>query len=119
MSGRVNMFSLAEKVGLVVGIADEQSIAWGCANAFHDAGAELAVTYLMTQGGACLTVSYRGSERAVAYYGIMGPVKTAPEAAVRYAAVEPGPEGITVNALSPGPPRTRAASGIAHFGGVQ
>jgi len=202
------MFSLAEKVGLVVGIANEQSIAWGCANAFHDAGAELAVTYpnayaecrvrplaerlgapivrplevtddeqmdavfaaidqrwgrldfllhcvsycpkgdlqsraidsslsgfqvamdvschsflrmmrraepLMTRGGACLTVSYVGAERVVAHYGIMGPVKAALEAAVRYAAVELGPKGITVNALSPGPLRTRAASGIAHF----
>jgi enoyl-[acyl-carrier protein] reductase I len=40
------MFSLSEKVGLVVGIADEQSVAWGCAKAFHGAGAEIAVTYL-------------------------------------------------------------------------
>src|SRR5438270_3963125 len=39
------MFSLANKVGLVVGIANEHSIAWGCAKAFHDAGAELAITY--------------------------------------------------------------------------
>jgi len=201
------MFSLANKVGLVVGIANEQSIAWGCAKAFHDAGAELAVTYharaehrvrplaeklgaqiflpleitddaqtdaafaeigarwghldfllhclaycpradlqgrvidtslagfelamnvschsfirmlhraepLMPRGGACLTISYVGSKRAVDHYGIMGPVKAALEATVRYAAVELGPKRITVNALSPGPLRTRSACGLAEF----
>jgi enoyl-[acyl-carrier protein] reductase I len=201
------MFSLANKVGLVVGIANEQSIAWGCAKAFHDAGAELAITYharaenrvrplaeqlaasivlpleitddaqtdaafaaidarwghldfllhclafcprpdlqgrvidaslpgfqlamdvscysfirmlhraepLMRNGGACLTISYLGSKRAVAHYGIMGPVKAALEATVRYAAVELGPKGITVNALSPGPLRTRSGCGLAGF----
>ena len=204
----ISMFSLSGKVGLVVGVANEQSIAWGCAKAFHGAGAEVAVTYLndraephvralaetldapiivplevtdaeqmdatfaaidrkwgrldfllhsiaycpkddlqgrlidashtgfqvamdvschsfirmmrraeplMQHGGTCLTVSYLGSERVVSNYGIMGPVKAALEATVRYAAVELGPKGITVNALSPGPLRTRAASGIAHF----
>jgi enoyl-[acyl-carrier protein] reductase I len=201
------MFSLANKVGLVVGIANEQSIAWGCAKAFHDAGAELAITYharaedrvrplaekisapiivpleitddfqtdaafaaierqwghldfmlhclaycprsdlqgrvidaslagfqlamnvschsfirmlrraepLMENGGACLTVSYLGAERVVSHYGIMGPVKAALEATVRYAAVELGPKRITVNAISPGPMRTRSASGLPQF----
>jgi enoyl-[acyl-carrier protein] reductase I len=201
------MFSLANKVGLVVGIANEQSIAWGCAKAFHDAGAELAITYharaedrvrplaerlaapivlpleitddaqtdsafaaidarwghldfllhclaycprpdlqgrvidsslagfqlamdvscysfirmlhraepLMRNGGACLTISYLGSKRAVNHYGIMGPVKAALEATVRYAAVELGSKGITVNALSPGPLRTRSGCGLAEF----
>jgi enoyl-[acyl-carrier protein] reductase I len=202
------MFSLADKVGLVVGIANDQSIGWGCAKAFRAAGAELAITYvgarsegyvrplaaqvaapvvlpldvtddtqmaatfaaierqwgrldfllhsvgscpkgdlqgrvidaslagfqqamnvschsfirmlqraepLMHKGGACLTVSYLGSKRAVKHYGIMGPVKAALEATVRYAAIELGPKGITVNALSPGPLRTRAASGIAQI----
>ena len=207
MGPRVEMFSLANKVGLVVGIANEQSIAWGCAKAFRDAGAELAITYharaeervrplaeklgapiivpleitddaqtdaafaaidsqwgrldfmlhclaycpradlqgrvidaslagfqmamnvschsfirmlrraerLMTHGGACLTVTYVGSERVVSHYGIMGPVKAALEATVRYAAVELGPKRITVNALSPGPMRTRSASGLHEF----
>lgn len=202
------MTLLTGKRGLVVGIANEQSIAWGCASAFHAAGAELAVTYLnakaepyvrplaekieapivlpldvsreedldtlfgaiderwgkldfmlhaiaycpkedlhgrvvdaslegfkqamdvschsflrmirraeplMAEGGACLTVSYLGSERAVRNYGVMGPVKAALEASVRYAALELGSRGITVNAISPGPLATRAASGIAHF----
>jgi enoyl-[acyl-carrier protein] reductase I len=202
------VFSLTDKVGLVVGVADSRSIAWGCAKAFHDAGADVAITYingraephvralaktvnapiiapldvtndaqmdaifteidrtwghldfllhsiaycpkgdlhgrlvdvslagfqvamdischsfirmiaraepLMKTGGTCLTVSYLGSERVVTNYGIMGPVKAALESAVRYAAAELGPKGITVNALSPGPLRTRAASGIDHF----
>ncbi len=200
------MLSLANKVGLVIGIADERSIAWGCAKAFREYGAELAITYrrgqlerqvrnlaealdapivqqldltdeaqldsifeaierrwgrldfllhsvgycpkrelhrrvldvsldgftkamdischsfirlvrraepLMQEGGACLTVSYLGSERVIRHYGIMGAVKAALEAVVRYTAAELGPKGITVNALSPGPLRTRAGSGIA------
>jgi enoyl-[acyl-carrier protein] reductase I len=202
------MFSLDGKVGLVVGIANDRSIAWGCAKAFKELGAELATTYvnertkpyvmplaaqvgaeivmpldvasdeqlddvfaaiaqrwgrldfflhsfatcpktdlhgrvvdwsregfelamdvschsflrmirkaepLMRNGGACLTVSYLGAERAVAHYGAMGPVKAALEAIVRYAATELGPQGITVNALSPGPLNTRAASGLVDF----
>lgn len=199
---------LAGKRGLVVGVANEQSIAYGCASVFHGAGAELAMTYatakaepyvrplaegldcpiimpcdvaedgaleavfdrirqswgrldfvlhsiafctkedlhgrvtdssragfaqamdisvhsfirmarlaepLMTHGGALLTVSYYGAEKVVAHYNVMGPVKAALEASVRYLAVELGPAGIRVNALSPGPLKTRAASGIAHF----
>ena len=202
------MFSLNGHKVLVVGIANEQSIAWGCAQAFRAQGAELAVTYLndkaephvrplaeqvgadivmpldvalsgqmeavfaeitarwgridtilhsiafcpkedlhgrvvdcsaagfgqamdisvhsflrmirlaeplMAQGGTCLSVSFFGSGRVVPNYGIMGPVKAALESVVRYAAAELGPAGITVHALSPGPLKTRAASGIAHF----
>lgn len=195
------------KKGLVVGIANEHSIAWGCAHALHEAGAELAITYqndkakgyveplaeivgakifspldvtdesqlvaLMDEiksrwghidfllhsiayapssdlhgrvmdsshdgfltamdischslirlakaaeplmnGGAILTMSYYGSEKVVPHYGIMGPVKAALEATVRYLAVEMGPKNIRVNALSPGPIKTRAASGLTDF----
>jgi enoyl-[acyl-carrier protein] reductase I len=70
---------------------------------------------LMTGGGTLLAMSYYGAEKAVAHYNVMGPVKAALEAAVRYMAVELGRSGIRVNALSPGPVRTRAASGIDHF----
>ena len=202
------MFSLDGRKALVVGVANENSIAWGCAQAFRAQGAELAITYLnkkaerhvrplaeqlgadiiapldvgdaaqhdalfdeiserwgrldvllhsiafcpkedlhgrvidssaegfgvamdvsvhsflrlirraeplMTQGGTCITVSFHGAERVVEHYNIMGPVKAALEAATRYAAAELGEKRISVHALSPGPLRTRAASGIDHF----
>ncbi|MCY6379562.1 enoyl-ACP reductase FabI [Hoeflea prorocentri] len=70
---------------------------------------------LMSEGGTILTVSYHGAERVVDHYNVMGPVKAALEATVRYLAVELGPKDIRVNAMSPGPLETRAASGIAHF----
>jgi enoyl-[acyl-carrier protein] reductase I len=200
--------NLAGKRGLILGIANEHSIATGCAKAFAASGAVLAVTYLnnkarpyveavtsylpceiflpcdvevpgqleavfteiarrwgkldfflhsiafapaadlhgrvvdcsaegfakamdischsflraarlaeplMKDGGAMLAMTYQGSERVVPHYGLMGPVKAALESVVRYAAAELGPKGISVNALSPGPIATRAASGIEHF----
>jgi enoyl-[acyl-carrier protein] reductase I len=202
------MFSLAGKKALVLGIANDRSIAYGCARAFREQGADLAVTYLdakaepyvrplaetlgaelvlpldvredgqftdlfdsirqrwgridiclhsiafcpredlhsrvvdcsragfaaamdisvysfvrmvrcaaalMPQGGSCMTVSFYGAEKVVEHYNIMGPVKAALEAVTRYMAAELGPQGIAVNALSPGPLKTRAASGIAEF----
>ena len=200
--------SLRGKRGLVVGIANEASIATGCARAFVQNGAEIAATYLnekalphvravteplgctmllpcdvrvrgeleavfseieatwgrldfllhaiafapredlhgrvvdssaegfamamdvschsflrmahlaeplMTAGGCLLTVTFYGSERVVAHYNLMGPVKAALEGAVRYAAAELGVSGIRCHAISPGPIRTRAASGIDRF----
>jgi enoyl-[acyl-carrier protein] reductase I len=70
---------------------------------------------LMTDGGSLLTLSYFGAEKVVEHYNVMGPVKAALESTVRYLAHELGPRRIRVNALSPGPVRTRAASGIEHF----
>ncbi|QIT56764.1 enoyl-ACP reductase FabI [Aquisalimonas sp. 2447] len=203
-----DFLSLKGKRGLVVGVANEDSIAWACARAFHELGAELAMTYvndkalpwvrplaervhaslfmpcdvrepgqlesvfetieaewgqldfllhsiafaprddlharvvdssqagflqamdvschsflrmahmaepLMPRGGALLTVSFYGAEKVVEDYNLMGPVKAALEASVRYAAAELGPQGIRVHALSPGPLKTRAASGIQRF----
>jgi enoyl-[acyl-carrier protein] reductase I len=151
--------SLQGRKGLVVGIANEQSIAWGCARAFRRAGAELAVTWqsdsayapktdlhgrvvdsspegfalamdtschsfirmaklaepLMTHGGSLMAMTYFGAEQVVANYGVMGPVKAALEASVRYLAAELGASGIRVNAISPGALPTRAASGLPHF----
>ncbi len=202
------MIELNDKRALVVGVANDQSIAWGVAQALHRAGAELAITYLndkaephvrplaesvdaaiimpldvskdehevplfeeikkvwggldilvhsiafapgadlhgrvldtsargfatamdisvhsfirlarraeplMTNGGACLAMSFYGAEKVVENYNMMGPVKAALEAATRELAYELGPRNITVNTLSPGPMQTRAASGIANF----
>lgn len=194
--------------GLVVGVANEHSIAWGCARAMAGAGADLALTWLndkarphveplarsvqaslclpldveqpgqleavfdaitqqwgrldflvhsiafapkddllgrvvdtspggfaramdischsflrmarlaeplMAEGGSLLTMSYLGADEVVDQYGLMGPVKAALEASVRYVAAELGPKGISVNAISPGPIATRAASGLPRF----
>lgn len=202
------MTTLRGKEGLIVGIANEHSLAYGCARHFRAAGADLAITYLnakaephvvplaselgseivlpcdvslagqleavfaavtakwgrldfilhsiayaraedlhgrivdcsadgfafamqvsvhsflrmaklaeplMTSGGCLLAMSYYGADKAVPHYNVMGPVKAALEAAVRYMAVELGAKNIRVNALSPGPVATRAASGIEHF----
>lgn len=202
------MFSLEGHKALVVGVANDQSIAWGCAKAFRAQGADLAITYLndkaerhvrplaeelgasiiapldvsvpgqleevfatitqrwgrldtvlhsiafcpkedlhgrvvdcspegfatamdvsvhsflrmirlaeplMGEGGTCMTVSFYGAEKVVENYNIMGPVKSALESVVRYAAAELGRKRISVHALSPGPLKTRAASGIGHF----
>lgn len=196
------------KKGLILGIANEQSIAYGCAQAFRALGAELAISYLnekakpyvapiadrlqsrlflpcdvrqpgqleavfqeverawgkldfalhaiafapkddlhgrladctregfltamdvscysfirmarlaeplMRDGGALFTMSYYGAEKVIEHYNVMGPVKAALESAVRYLAYEFGPKGIRVHAISPGPIKTRAASGIANF----
>ena len=202
------MTSLAGKRGLIVGIANDKSIAYGCAKACRTAGAELALTYLnekakpyveplaqelgseiflpcdvredgslrtvfdtiqekwgkldffihsiafapkedlhgrvvdtsregfssamdischsfirmarhaerlMTDGGSLLTVTFYGSEKVVENYNLMGPVKAALESSTRYMAAELGQKNIRVNALSPGPINTRAASGLDRF----
>jgi enoyl-[acyl-carrier protein] reductase I len=199
---------IAGKKGLIVGIANDQSIAYGCASVLRSLGADLAITYLnekaekyvrplaegleselimplnveapgemeqvfstigstwgkldfvvhsiafcpmqdlhgrvidcslngfqqamrvscysflelarhaeplMQSGGTLLTMSYYGADKVVENYNIMGPVKAALESVSRYMAHELGPKGIRVHALSPGPLKTRAASGIAHF----
>lgn len=199
---------LKGKKALVTGIANDQSIAWGCAKAFHAFGADVAVTYLnekskrfveplakelsapilmpldlqkpgeleavfdavkekwgtldivlhsiafapkddlhgrvvdcsrdgfllamelscwsfirmaklteplMKNGGTLFTMTYYGSQMVVENYNIMGPVKAALESATRYLAAELGPQGIRAHAISPGPLKTRAASGISEF----
>ena len=70
---------------------------------------------LMTGGGAMFAMSYYGANRVVPNYNVMGPVKAALEAACRYLAYELGPREIRVHAISPGPLKTRAASGLKHF----
>lgn len=70
---------------------------------------------LMKNGGSLFAMSFYGSEKVVENYNLMGPVKAALESSVRYMAVELGPQKIRVIALSPGPVKTRAASGIDKF----
>lgn len=70
---------------------------------------------LMKDGGTLITMSYYGADKVVNNYNMMGPVKAALEASVRYLAKELGERRIRVFAVSPGPLRTRAASGIGHF----
>jgi enoyl-[acyl-carrier protein] reductase I len=69
----------------------------------------------MNEGGSIVTLSYMGSERVFPNYNIMGVAKAALEASVRYAAMDMGPQGIRVNAVSAGPIKTLAASGIGDF----
>ena len=70
---------------------------------------------LMSEGGTMFAMSYYGANRVVPNYNVMGPVKAALEAACRYLAFELGPRGIRVHAISPGPLKTRAASGLKDF----
>ncbi|MCF3628608.1 enoyl-ACP reductase FabI [Thalassospiraceae bacterium LMO-SO8] len=70
---------------------------------------------LMQEGGSLMTLSYYGAEKVVDHYNVMGPVKAALEASVRYLAHELGRSSIRVNAISAGAVATRAASGIEHF----
>ncbi|MBK5934958.1 enoyl-[acyl-carrier-protein] reductase [NADH] [Rhodovulum imhoffii] len=70
---------------------------------------------MMTGGGSCLTLTYYGAERVMPHYNVMGVAKAALEASVRYLAEDLGKDGIRVNAISAGPIKTLAASGIGDF----
>ena len=70
---------------------------------------------LMPSGGAILTLTYYGAEKVMPHYNVMGVAKAALEASIRYLAVDLGPKAIRVNAVSAGPIRTLAASGIGDF----
>ncbi|KAA8604320.1 enoyl-ACP reductase [Salipiger aestuarii] len=199
---------MAGKRGLIMGLANDKSIAWGIARALHGAGAELAFSYqgdalkkrvgplaqqlgsdivlpcdvgdeasvdalfdglkerwgtldfivhaigfsdknelrgryvdtsrdnftrtmdisvysftsvmqraekMMTRGGSAITLTYYGAERIMPHYNVMGVAKAALEASVRYLAEDLGKDGIRVNAISAGPIKTLAASGIGDF----
>ncbi len=70
---------------------------------------------LMSEGGSLLTLTYYGAERVMPHYNVMGVAKAALEASVRYLAADLGDQGIRVNAISAGPIKTLAASGIGDF----
>jgi len=70
---------------------------------------------LMTEGGSIVTLTYYGAEKVMPHYNVMGVAKAALEASVRYLAADLGQNGIRVNAISAGPIKTLAASGIADF----
>jgi len=70
---------------------------------------------MMTHGGAILTLSYYGAEKVIPHYNVMGVAKAALESSVKYLAMDLGPENIRVNAISAGPIKTLAASGIGDF----
>jgi enoyl-[acyl-carrier protein] reductase I len=70
---------------------------------------------LMSNGGSLLTLTYYGAEKVIPHYNVMGVAKAGLEASVKYLAMDLGPEGIRVNAISAGPIKTLAASGIGDF----
>lgn len=77
-----------------------------------------AAKSLMKDGGSIITLSYLGAERVMPNYNVMGVAKAALESSVRYLASDLGPQGIRVNALSAGPIKTLASSGISGFGSI-
>jgi enoyl-[acyl-carrier protein] reductase I len=70
---------------------------------------------MMPEGGSVLTLSYYGAEKVIPHYNVMGVAKAALETSVKYLAMDLGPENIRVNAISAGPIKTLAASGIGDF----
>ena len=70
---------------------------------------------MMKPGGSVLTLTYYGAEKVIPHYNVMGVAKAALETSVKYLAMDLGPEGIRVNAISAGPIKTLAASGIGDF----
>jgi enoyl-[acyl-carrier-protein] reductase (NADH) len=94
----MSLLDLTRKKGFVVGIANATSIAYGCAKAFHAAGANLAITYL--------------DAKAEPYMRPPAEKLAALDSAVPYMAAELGPKGIRVHAISPGPLKTAQGAGI-------
>ena len=84
-------------------------------SAYSLAAVAHAAVPLMAEGGSIVTLSYLGGTRVVPNYNVMGVAKASLEASVRYLAADLGPQGIRVNAISAGPVKTLAASGISGF----
>lgn len=87
-------------------------------SAYSLAALAKAAQPLMTEGGSIVALSYLGAARVVPNYNVMGVAKASLEASVRYLAADLGPQGVRVNAISAGPIKTLAASGISGFGSM-
>lgn len=114
----VHSIAFAPKEDLQGGLIDSSAAGFGIAMDISCHSfirmAKLAAP-LMDRGGTMLAMSYHGAAKVVPNYNLMGPVKAALEASCRYLAYELGPQKIRVHAVSPGPLKTRAASGLKDF----
>src|SRR6202451_3971641 len=111
----VHAVAVSDKAQLTGGYADttrDNFIPTMVTSCFSFTEAAKRAAALMPNGGAMLTLTYNGGERAMPNYNAMGPAKAALEASVRYLAVDFGGNGIRVNAISSGPIRTLAGAGI-------
>ena len=114
----VHALAFAKREDLAGGFVDTSRDGFALAldvSAFSLVALTRAARPLLRPGSSVMTLTYYGSEKVTANYNVMGVAKAALEASVRYLASDLGPEGVRVNAISAGPIRTLAASGIAGF----
>jgi enoyl-[acyl-carrier protein] reductase I len=114
----VHALAFAKREDLSGGFVDTSRDGFALAmdvSAFSLVALTRAARPLLRAGSSVMTLTYYGSEKVVANYNVMGVAKAALEACVRYLAADLGPDGVRVNAISAGPVRTLAASGIAGF----
>ena len=114
----VHALAFAKREDLAGGFVDTSRDGFALAldvSAYSLVALTRAARPLLRPGSSVMTLTYYGSEKVTANYNVMGVAKAALEASVRYLASDVGPEGVRVNAISAGPIRTLAASGIAGF----
>jgi enoyl-[acyl-carrier protein] reductase I len=114
----VHALAFAKREDLAGGFVDTSRDGFALAldvSAYSLVALSRAARPLLRPGSSVMTLTYYGSEKVTANYNVMGVAKAALEASVRYLASDLGPEGVRVNAISAGPIRTLAASGIAGF----
>jgi enoyl-[acyl-carrier protein] reductase I len=114
----VHALAFAKREDLAGGFVDTSRDGFALAldvSAYSLVALTRAARPLLRPGSSVMTLTYYGSEKVTANYNVMGVAKAALEASVRYLASDLGPEGVRVNAISAGPIRTLAASGIAGF----
>ena len=114
----VHALAFAKREDLAGGFVDTSRDGFALAldvSAYSLVALTRAARPLLRPGSSVMTLTYYGSEKVTANYNVMGVAKAALEASVRYLAADLGPEGVRVNAISAGPIRTLAASGIAGF----